>query len=630
MKRQFLILALAAALCAPAAGAASPAFYGFCPDQCDASQLAALGSGKNAFLETAVCLNPASDPLVASLKGKKITGIKCYLRADYKQKNKGFSAIRIYSGSLDNRLESKAVDFTAGWNEFYFDTPVEIGDEPLYVGYQVFETQGEPFPVASFSDSRVQDVCFINPAREGWQDYGSRGALMVQAIIDADDSLLDGYALAAPMNLPRVVAPGSDFVCDMYVHNQSASPVTSMTYDCRDENLNVTASYTLDFSEPMPPYGAAKVSATLRAPAEEGPAQPLIVNSSGLNGISGKEGIRSRVELYVSSDVFYRIPVVEEFTGLSCTNCPFMFYYLDLALEKMESPHIYVAHHAGFNNDRFTQPCDEQLLYLFGEGYTYNPAVMYDRRVMSGTLVPVQGAFSDGSTVGYDNRIAESLEYPALAKVFVDSEISADAASARVYGRIGKAALPYRDQLYLTLYLLEDRISTDHYPQAGLDPLPDGAPDDLLERFCHRGVIRHDFGDGANGMLLNIDEEGNFDVSYALDKMPRIENLANCEIVAFVHRVNTVDLADNYVLNGGAERFNGYAETGVSGVGEVIAESAGQLQFYVTADRRIVASDANAAVSVWTLDGRRTANASLAPGLYIVRAGASSAKILIK
>ena len=103
---------------------------------------------------------------------------------------------------------------------------------------------------------------------------------------------------------------------------------------------------------------------------------PLTVTATKLNGADAGECFRSTIRLYVSSDVFFRVPVVEEFTGILCSNCPFMFYYLDSALEKMTTPHVYVAHHDGYYKDALTQACDTELLYLFGGNGTYNPAVM--------------------------------------------------------------------------------------------------------------------------------------------------------------------------------------------------------------------------------------------------------------
>ncbi len=616
MNRLLTSLTLMWALCAPAMGA-GPGYYGFCPKDCAPEELTAIGSGANAFMEAAIRIDPATDPLAASLKGRGILGVRCYLRADYRQKSKGFSCVKAYTGALDGEAVSKTANFVAGWNEVYFDEPVEIGDVPVYVGYQVYETQGEPYPIAAYGDGHVRDVCYINPGRKGWSEESSRGALMIEAIIDGDDDVFSGHAIAAPFGEPLAVAPDSDFDCTLYIHNQGAAPVGSLTYSGYDAEGNLTGSGTVEFPQPLAPYGSAAVAARLRSPSAEGAAEDLYVKVTEIDGQDAKDSMGCRVALYVSSDVFYRVPLVEEFTGLRCTNCPFMFYYLDSALEAYELPHVYVSHHAGFVEDILTKPCDESLLYLFGDGGSYNPAVMYDRRVMEGRETPVVGAENQANTGHYESLMAEAMRQPALAKVLVDSEITPDMATCRVYGSISKAALSYRDDLYVTAYLLEDDIpATGIYSQAGLDNIPEDAPDDLLERFRHRGVIRHCFNAGDNGDRLLIDADGAFDVSFDGIRPGDDWKLADCEVVAFIHKVNADDLADNYVLNAGATRFNEYAQTGVVGVAEV---KTGDLRVFATRDGHITASDPDAVLEIYSLSGSRCDRQSvLCPGIYVV------------
>lgn len=606
------------ALWAPSMSGSSPGYYGFSPKECPEEEMTAIGSGANAFMEAAIRIDPAIDPLVAKLQGRKILGVRCYLRADYKQKSKGFSCVKAYTDGLEGKAVSKTVNFLAGWNEVYFDEPVEIGRTPVYVGYQVFETQGEPYPLAAYKNARVPDVCYINPGRKGWVEDSSRGTLMIEAIVDGDDTVLAGHVLVSPFGQPLVVAPSSDFDCSLYVHNQSAAPVSSVVYSGFDTDGNLTASHTLELPQPLAPYGSVTVSGRLRAPSTEGAEVSLLTKATEIDGNKADGCMASPISLYVSSDVFHRVPLVEEFTGLRCSSCPFMFYYLDMALESYAKPHVYVAHHAGFQDDTFTKPCDKSLLYLFGPAGTYNPAVMYDRRIMQGRDVPVMGAENQADTEHYTTRIAEAMLQPALAKVLVDSEVSADKATCRVYGKISKAALDFKDDLYVTAYLLEDDIpARGRLSQAGLDNIPEDAPSDLLERFRHRGVIRHCFCLGDNGDKLTVDDEGNFDISFNDIRPEGDWKLSDCEVVAFVHKADTGNLADNYVLNAGATRFNDYAQTGVAGIS---APGTGDIRILVTPAGRVMASDPAAALGIYTLTGTRCDPASELPhGIYVVR-----------
>ena len=615
MNKSIITIALMAARSASSMGAASTSYYGFCPKDCNEAEMTAIGSGSNTFIEGAIRLDASVDPLVGKLKGRKITGVRCFLRADYKQKSKGFSCVKVFTDGLEGTPVSKTVNFNSGWNEVYLDSPVEIGDTPLYVGYQVFETQGEPFPLAAYKQAVIPDVCYINAGRKGWEERSSLGALMIEAIIDGDDAALEGHALVAPFNEPLVVAPESPFECSVYVHNQSASEITEVEYSALDADGRLTTTEKLLLPSPIPPYGSVTLTGRFNSPATEGSAVPLFVKASGINGKAVADCMSTGMTLYVSADVFHRVPLIEEFTGLTCTNCPFMFYYLDMALESYDHPHIYVAHHAGFQNDVLTQPCDEALVYLFGESGTYNPAVMYDRRVLQGNEVPVMGAVSVASPEPYQTRIEEMMLYPALAKVLVDSEVTEEKASCRVHGKISKAALDFKDDLYLTVYLLEDEIpATGRLIQWGLQDIPEDAPADLLERFRHRGVIRHCFSAGDNGDKLAVDENGNFSVDFDAVEMKSDWKSGDCEVVAFVHKVNPDLLSDNYVLNAGAMRFNEFAENSVRRPGMT------DMRIYQAPDGTLCASDPAASLEAFTITGERCdLSQPLSAGIYIVR-----------
>lgn len=615
MKSFIFSILLAGGLTAFSAGAATEVRYGFAPTDATEAELNALGTGNNSFLESAIRVDAATDPLVGALKGNKITGVRCFLRSDYKQKSKGFSCIRLYPDGLESTPVVKNVNFTAGWNEIYFDEPVEIGSAPVYVGFQVYETQGDPYPMASYKNAGVPGLCLIRAAKGAWEDYGSRGALAIEAIVEADPALTEGYALASPFNVPLAVMPGKEFECSLYVHNQSATPVTSLTYEGFDSAGQPVGTATVTFAQPIAAYGSATVPVRIMAPDAEGAEVPLTLRTTAINGAPAKECMSSTIKLYISSDVFNRIPLVEEFTGLSCTNCPFMFYYLDLALEQFGAPHVYVAHHAGFQNDILTQPCDEELLYLFGSPNTFNPAAMYDRRVPVGANNPIQAA-NDPSPDPYMARLSHAMEHPALAKVLVDSEITAQKAGCTVHGKIGKAAMAYKDDLYVTVYLLENDIPNSALPQLGLNPPPEGAPDDLLERFRHTGVIRHDFCGGSNGVKLQVAADGSYSVDFSTDNVSQYWNLDNCDIVAFVHKVNKEDMTDNYVLNAGAERYNDFAD------GNTLVKyvDTANLRIYEYGGR-IMCSDAAAHLEVYSISGMRCDSAARqVPGMYVVRA----------
>lgn len=607
---------LAGSLLLPAATAGATGYYGFAPNDCPQEEISAVGTGSNAFMEAAILLDPSADALVKRLKGSRITGVRCYLRADYKQKSKGFSCVKVYPGSLDAEPTVRTVNFSAGWNEVMLDEPIEIGDEPLYVGYQVFETQGVPYPLASYRDASFPGACFINPKNSGWQEYDNRGALMVQAIIEGADDEFSGCAAVSAGNAPLIVAPGTEFDCTLFIHNQGAQSVSQLEYLCLDSRGEVLYEASVDFPTPLAAYGSTSVAATLAAPSEEGSSVPVTLHAKSIDGAPARESIASPLSLYVSSDVFSRVPLVEEFTGLSCQNCPFMFYYLDKALEESGMPHIYVAHHAGFVNDVLTKPCDEEILYLFGSDNTFNPAAMYDRRVFGSDETPIMGA-NEPSTQPYLDRISEAMRFPALAKVLVDETGGGESMGCRIYGKISKAMLDRKDGIYISAYLVEDPVPADKYRQIGLDPLPDGAPDDLLDRFCHRGVIRHVYNSDPLGDMLSIDADGNFEVSFPEAALASDWDASKCSVIAAVHKVDKENLKENYVLNAGAKRWNDYANG--AGICPPSYDSPDRVHVYVDANGRAACDSESASLRIFTAGGAEiSASSRLNTGLYIV------------
>lgn len=598
-----------------AATVSATGYYGFAPNECPESEINAIGTGANAFMEAAIRLDPQADALVARLAGRSISGVRCYLRADYKQKSKGFSCVKIYRGSLDAEPVVKTVNFTAGWNEVLLDEPVVIGDEPVYVGYQVFETQGVPYPIATYRNASFPGACLINPKTSGWQEYTDRGALMVQAIVEGADEEFAHCVAVGAGNVPLIVAPGAEFDCTLFVHNQGAQPLTELEYSCLDSEGTVLHVGSVSFGEGLAAYGSAAVQATLVAPMEEGSSVPVLLRAKSIDSVPANESLTSALPLYVSADVFSRVPLVEEFTGLSCQNCPFMFYYLDKALEEANIPHVYVAHHAGFVNDELTMPCDEAMLYLFG-GSTFNPAAMYDRRVFGSDATPIMGA-NEPSTQPYLDRISEAMRFPALAKVLVDETGGGGSIGCHIYGKISKAMLDRKDGLYISAYLVEDPVPADKYRQIGLDPLPDGAPDDLLDRFCHRGVIRHVYNSDPLGDMLSIDADGNFEVSFPETALASDWDASKCSVIAAVHKVDQENLKENYVLNAGAKRWNDYAN-GV-GICPPSYDSPDRVRVYIDANGRAACDSESASLRVFTAGGAEiSASSRLNTGLYIV------------
>lgn len=607
----FFLLTAFLALPSVRAEAQDELYFGIVPLEADAGRLSPLGTGENKFFETVVCLDTSSDVLVGKLEGCEIVGVRCFLNYEYRQKSKEFSAITVYEGDLESEPSLKFVNFEEGWNEVYLDQPIPINAGKTYVGMRVFELLGSPYPFAVYDEAGTVGSYFKNEGKSGWTHVENVAPLALQVIIKGDKDLLAGSASASFSSYPDVVVPGEEFACRIYVHNWSSEPLESL----KVKSVSTSEEErTFDLSQPIAPYDGRTVEAVFRAGDEQGEEMPMSLTVSEVNGqpVSGLYSFTSL--FYVCRNIFTRIPVIEEFTGLECVNCPFMSYYIDIALEEYAAPYVYIAHHAGYRDDELTTEADKALLYLFPESEaTFNPAVMYDRRALeSGEGDIIHGARL-ASPEPYYQAVTEAKGYPAEAMVLVDMSEENGVIECSAEVTVTDIAIEKGGDFRLSAFLIEDSITVEQYHQSGLDV--EGAPDDLLERFRHNGVIRRCLSADPLGDVMTFDGENVFRIDYPTFEKEAVWNWDNCHVVAVAHKVNKEDLTDNYVLNAGDNRLNEVAKS----VEMPRADAADDISVYVDGNRRLRTSEPVKSLRVYSLDGRLLQHdAALPEGIYVV------------
>lgn len=625
-QRYFMTMA-----CALLAGAYAHAesYFGYAPLNPPEEETSAQGSGKNAYAEAAITLDPTSNPVVASLKGAKITGVRCFMRADYPQKSKRTSAVNIRIGSQAADVVKNYANFFAGWNDITLDTPVEIGDEPIYIGPMVYETSGNPYPFVSAQGGAMPGGYSISLDKGAWQSLTERGNLMMYLVLDRESSEMPRAAQAVPFNLPYVVAPESDFSCDLTIHNYSAEDIHEAevtVYDEDGESIYVTK---VTFETPLAAYDTRTVSTGLRSGKTENPSVSYDIAVTAIDGVATELSPRSTYRMNVTDDAYLRIPLVEEFTSMQCVNCPFMAYYLDEAIERFGRPYVYITRHVGFADDHFTYPAEKELLYLFGNGGTYNPAIMNDRTVRSESdITPVYKAYTRASSDDYLADLVHSAESPAYARILVDSEVENGEVSCVVRGKIADGI--DLEGLYINASYIENGIKAEgRYRQSGIDDAPEDAPADLAEKFRHNGVVRVAFNKNALGDRLEVDPATReFRVDFGKTAVDAGWKTENCETVAFISRVDKQNLKQNQVLNAGGTRWNKAVENG-SGVESVDSES--DVRVYVDADRCLRIEGEYKSAQVYSMSGMRlSAGSILSPGIYVVRVALGEGRTLTR
>ena len=560
--------------------------YGYAPGSVTGEEVAGLGSGMNKFVQGMTLFDPTDDPAISRMKGKKVVGVRCYLRADYKQAKNKRSAVLASTEKVNNIVRTQYADLVQGWNDVLFDEPLVIGDEPIYLGVQVYETIGTSYPLVVYTPVNVPHSCFINIGKSSWEEYTDRGTPLILALVeDEAATCFQRTAYAQNTTHPQTVAPDRDFKGELYVHNFTSEPIQSLEIAMQGEGAESPILRTITLPVSLPAYGSTIVSTLLRAGTAESTTATWTATVTRVNGLEAQSGRPGTTQLYVTYDNFIRTPLIEEFTSQRCVNCPQMAYFLEKALQEYEGDCVYVAHHSGFYEDVFTTQPDREILYVFG-GYEneYNPAIMYNRAILEGETKIIQGV-RDMSPEPYKQALTLAADMPAMAEVNIDNT----GGQVMVSGRVARDLVG--KPLYLSCYLVEDGISTDKYPQLGMDDAD--APSDLKDVFRHNGVILHYFTTEAIGDLLSTEPNGSYSVTYPMVEKAGFGGITR-RLVAFVHKINKNDSYDTYVLN--AAQRNLDDNDGI----------------YVTTKH----SPLNTEHSVYDLSGRKV-NGQLSKGLYI-------------
>lgn len=590
--------------------------YGYAPYKIGDSQIQAQGSGKNKYIEVCSELDPLKDPAFARLEGSKIVGVRVFLESAYEQEESEFSSITLRKGSLASEKVKKLVDFDKGWNEIKFDSPITIEKgQKYYVGAEVFELQGHPYPFASYADAQIKGSFFSCIDRNGqWSDYSKRGAVLLQALIEPKDpKVLDHTVSAAIVNPPTLVAPNMGFDAQLYIRNCSSQKISKIHMNVFDPSGKVSeAEYT--FKEPIEPFDAKVINQEISTGTAEGSDVGYHIAVDKVDGVAAQQASEPVTSLYVTVDAYKRIVLIEEFTSQRCPNCPFMAYYLAKAKNSSSVPHLFVAHHAGFQHDAFTQPLDDELLFFFGGAKNaFNPAAMFDRRTLKEFQTPIVGA-RQSSPDPYLTYMEECYRIPAQAQVLVDKKVADGKIGCTVHGKVSKFALDKGSDYYLSCYLVEDSIPFSKYSQDG--PKGKDVPKDVEKVIGgHSGVIRHVFCEPATGMRLQVREDHSFSIDFPAVKIDDSWVVKNCQVIAFIHKYDPDNLDNNEVLNAGSDKMNKIA-LGIPSIPAVPSEDI----LVEVRDGQILPINVEIAnIRIFSMSGAlMDVNAKLPSGTYIV------------
>lgn len=511
-------------------------------------------------------------------------------------------------------IVSKDVTLFPGWNEVYFDEPLAIEEKSLCYGFEhTIEYSGAeiPNPIPTYAvdgqkETANSDAFYWVANNKSPESYAKKfGNLLVQLIISNPPTFTRDMGNIDYLEMPT----GKD-----------ADGTSTFRVAMRNVGSNPIENYTLSYSINEGAATDVEVKGTLSEQtlrlltisgvnAEKGDV--LKVNLKSVNGVdrSADPGVTEVFD--VSEKSFKRKIFLEHFTTEKCGNCPRKDKVLHSVIDNFfKEDVVWTAHHVGFYTDFLTLEDSNDLLFLYGDGGTYCPAMALNRMSLFEDVVePVISVPEDEEFLQSMLIAAKSIPAPLGLTVKAGYDKEAKEIVAQVYGEIDPSVIS-ADDCMLHVWAVEDYIKPQNQAGAKDDP-----------EFVHKNVVRY-MANGAAGTALTVDGDDKFDMKVVI---PFDEKWVsdNVRVVAFISRPID-DPSDISVYNADQTQLSEH-----QGIEQVGTDS----EFgFVVAGRQIVAQGISSAdIKVYTMDGTMVPNHDLKPGVYVAKADNSGVqKVVVK
>lgn len=424
-------------------------------------------------------------------KGGKIIAIR-YADMHPGKVSKLFFAPVKSNGSTGSDLFSVNVSGAVqGWNTVTLPTPITLPTDGKSYMLGLEYTQDETMEGGDYTDA-CKPLSLISSGNTlrmygnlkadyggtglGWYDFGYYD-VSVQLIVQ----LTTGGAKALkPADFGIVSAlKGNSGTLNLTVTNTGTKSLKSFSYITTiDGTAQPETTLTLDDSL----QAAASTTCNIPLPAFDEPGKRnMTVEVTKVDGTDNTWNEKTAQGYYATVAQYYdRNVLIEEFTTEHCTNCPAMAKALAQALADLKSDRLnVVAHHSGYDTDWLTQPCDDDMLWLFVTDKISAPNLMIDRQPY---FTNDEGNDDNIFHPNNSNEIKQVLNYelvqPTNARLQLTLTPNADTTQvvATVSGTCNEAF--DTDNQRLTFYLTEESIKAHN--QSGAD-----------ENYIQNHVIRY-------------------------------------------------------------------------------------------------------------------------------------------
>ena len=468
-----------------------------------------------------------------------------------------------------------------GWNEVAFYKPFTIPQDAkdIFVGYSLHQKAN--VKAVSVVEPSMPNTSYLKLGKEAWKDISKDGVLSIEAVVSGTSVPAHDLGITSASVMPDPSAGPTAMRLEANVHNYGSEEISGFSLTCTTEGANPA---TIHFDQEVASVGNAIVSATFDPGVATDESTAWTVAVASLDGADDeREGNNTATATYT----FRRNVLIEEFTTEKCSNCPRVATLLHAVLEDPNYGEraFAVTHHAGYYTDKFTLPCDEELLWLFNAGgYTYAPGVMVDRNALFESKTGKKTAvFIPSSVDQLKTALDEFMKAKADAIVGVSLAFNADSTQVTATVTALRNANYSSPSPRLNVYLLEDEIPTEDQ-QAATSP--------YYQQHVKRGY------DSTWGEPVSWDGNSftyvkTFDIDKAWSKQ-------NMEVVAFLHNYDASDPAECYVDNAARARL--IEDKGTSGLRQAQAKAPYEVARYAI-DGTPVGRDFSGMVIIKMSDG---------------------------
>lgn len=368
----------------------------------------------------------------------------------------------IFETTIGSQQEQKV---TKGWNEVQTQ-PKALSGQPFYIGYTIYQ-RGACYAISAVPPQHRQGL-MVNTDGE-WADSSAtcNAGLSIGAIITAKG--MPAYDLGIDsISAPKGVQVNTVEPLKVSVTNYGSRTVSAFDIWTKESGEDAVA-YPLTHT--LKPGEMADIMIDYATPRKDKQRnvslKVWIANLSDgddENAYNDSDSITFDVTKYQ----FVKIPLLEEFTTEKCSNCPSAAEAIHDALSVGNNSNeiAAVCHHSGFLEDQFTQQCDRDMLWLYGDYGTYAPALMLDRKRYYSYDTPVMDAPREANEYLqlFRDLKAEKTEVAILPTAVYDPEtqqlqVSVSGGRDHAFGSDNR----------ITVYLVENDIHSSTQNSGGKD-----------------------------------------------------------------------------------------------------------------------------------------------------------------